>query len=127
MKVLVSNTSQLMVFNRFCFNKEIRELLFCEPLKERCTGEDISSTVNDFFNKNNVLWKLSASVTTDGAAALTGIKKGFWGKVTEPTLNVKCIHCIIHRQAVAAKKWDQECTKFYRMSSLWLISPQESL
>lgn len=62
MKVLVSNTSQLMVFNRFCFNKEIRELLFCEPLKERCTGEDISSTVNDFFNKNNVLWGKTAQM-----------------------------------------------------------------
>ena len=48
----VSDVSQLMVFVRCCFNNEIhKELLFCEPLKERCTREDIFSTVNDFFNK----------------------------------------------------------------------------
>lgn len=108
----VSNMSQLMVFARFCFNNEIHEeLLFCEPLKERCTGEDIFSTVNDFFNKNNVLWKNCVSVTTDGAAALTGIKKGFRGKVTEIAPHVKFIHCIIHRQAIAAKKLEPEVHK----------------
>uniref|UniRef100_K7GJS8 DUF4371 domain-containing protein n=1 Tax=Pelodiscus sinensis TaxID=13735 RepID=K7GJS8_PELSI len=100
----VSNVSQLMVFARLCFNNEMHEeLLFCVPLKERCTGEDIVSIVNNFFNKNNVLWKNCVSVTTDGAAALTGVKKGFQGKVTEST--TREIHSlIIHRQAIAAKK-----------------------
>ncbi|KAG6934017.1 zinc finger BED-type containing 5 [Chelydra serpentina] len=104
--------SHLMVFARFCFNNEIhKELLFCEPLKERCTREDIFATVNDFFSKHNVLWKNCASITTDGAAALTGIKKGFRGKVTEIAPHVKFIHCIIHRQAIAAKKMEPEVHK----------------
>ncbi|CAM5151165.1 unnamed protein product [Natator depressus] len=95
--------SQLMVFARFCFSNEVHEeLLFCEPLKERCTRKDIFSTVNDFFNKNNVLWKNCVSVTTDGAAALTGIKKA---------PHVKFIHSIIHRQAIAAKKLEPEVHK----------------
>ncbi|CAM5073328.1 unnamed protein product [Natator depressus] len=103
---------QLLIFARFCFNIEIHEeLLFCEPLKERCTGEDIFSTVNDFFNKNNVLWKNCVSVTTDGMAALTGIKKGFRDKVTEIAPHVKFIHCIIHRQATAVKKLEPEVHK----------------
>ncbi|CAM5136722.1 unnamed protein product [Natator depressus] len=101
----VSNMSQLMV------NLLDSKLLFCEPLKERCTGEDIFSTVNDFFNKNNVLWKNCVSVTSDGAAALTGIKKGFRGKVTEIAPHVKFIHRIIHRQAIAAKKLEPEVHK----------------
>ena len=72
----VSNMAQLMVFARSCFKNEIhKELLFCEPLKERCTGEDIFSTVNDFFNNKNVSWKNCARVTTDGEATWTGIKK----------------------------------------------------
>lgn len=72
----VSDVSQLMVFVRCCFNNEIhKELLFCELLKERCTREDVFSTVNDFFNKKNVSWKNCARVTTDGEATWTGIKK----------------------------------------------------
>ncbi|CAM5121921.1 unnamed protein product [Eretmochelys imbricata] len=95
--------SQLMVFARFCFNNEVHEkLLFCEPLKERCTRKYIFSTVNDFFNKNNVLWKNCVSVTTNGAATLTGIKKA---------PHVKFIHCTMHRQAIAAKKLEPEVHK----------------
>lgn len=79
----VSNVSQFMVFAGFCFNNEIDKVLFCEPLKEKCTGEDTFSTVSDFFNKSNILWKNRVSVTTNGVAALTGIKNVFQGKVTE--------------------------------------------
>lgn len=105
----VANLSQLMVFIRYCFNNELHEeLLFCEPLKERCTGEDIFSTVNHFFVTNNILWENCLSVTSDGAAALTGTKKGFKGKVTEIAPHVKFVHCIIHRQAIAAKKLEPE-------------------
>lgn len=61
---------------------------------KRCTGGDVFSTVSDFFNKTNVLWKNCADVTTDGAAALTRIKKGFQGKITEIAPHQKLIHCI---------------------------------
>uniref|UniRef100_K7F2Y8 DUF4371 domain-containing protein n=1 Tax=Pelodiscus sinensis TaxID=13735 RepID=K7F2Y8_PELSI len=108
----VSNMSQFMVFARFGFNNEIHEdLIFCVPLKDRCTREDIFSTVNDFFKKNNLLWKNCVSVTIDGTAAFTEVKKGFWDKVTEIALHVKFIHCIIPRQAIAAKKLEPEVHK----------------
>lgn len=56
--------SQLMAFDRFYFNIEVHEELgLCEPLKERRTGEDIFSMLNDFFNKNNVLWKTKQNKT----------------------------------------------------------------
>lgn len=42
--------AQLIVFIKYIFNNESREeLLFCEQLKKRCTGEDTLSIVNDFF------------------------------------------------------------------------------
>ncbi|CAM4541743.1 unnamed protein product [Lepidochelys olivacea] len=100
----VSNMSQLMVFARF-------QTTFLRATKGKMYGEDIFSTVNDFFNKNNVLWKNCVSVTSDGVAALTGIKKGFRGKVTEIAPHVKFIHRIIHRQAIAAKKLEPEVHK----------------
>ena len=62
--------------------------------------------------KNNALWKNCVSVTTDGTAALTGIKKkGFRGKVTEIAPRMKLIHCLIHRQAIAAKMLEPEVHK----------------
>lgn len=49
-------------------------------------------------------------VTTDGAAALTGIRKGFWCTFTETVLHTKFIHCMVQRQAIAAKKWEPDYT-----------------
>lgn len=66
------------------------------------------STVNNFFVTNNILWENCVCVTSDGAAALTGSKKGFKAKVIEIAPHTKFVHCIIHRQAIAAKKLEPE-------------------
>ena len=84
--------------------KYMKNYFFCGPFKESCAREDIFSKRNGFFNENNVLWKNWASVTTDGAATLNGIKKRFQGKATDIAPHVKLLHCITHRQAIAAKK-----------------------
>lgn len=52
----VSDMSQLMVFPGLCFKNETdKEVLFCEPLKEKHTAEDTFLAVNDFFNMSKVL------------------------------------------------------------------------
>lgn len=76
--------------------KNPQKYFFCESLKEICTRGDIFSTVNDFLNRSNVLWKNYVSVTTDGLAALTGIKKGFQGKVTEVDCTTHEIRSLCH-------------------------------
>lgn len=112
MKVKMFNISQLMVFAGFCFNNEIHdELHFSEPLKERCIGENIFSTIHVFFNKNNALWRKCSSTTTDGVASLTSIKKGFRGKVTEIAAYVKFIRCSIRKHTMAAKMLEPEVHK----------------
>lgn len=105
----VANMAQLLVFIRYFLNEELHEeLLFCHPLKEKCTGEEIFSEVNDFFHKNKLSWDNCISFTTDGAAALMGSKKGLKGRVMEIAPHVKFIHCIIHRQAIATKKLEPQ-------------------
>lgn len=84
--------------------KQIKNYFFCEPLKQKCTGENTFLTVNDFFNKSNILWKNCVSVTANGGAALTGIKNIFQGKVTELASHGKFLRCVSHRQALAAKR-----------------------
>lgn len=101
----ISDMSQLIVFVKCFFNNEIhKDLLFCELLKQRCTREDIFSTVNDFFNKKTVSWKKCACVTTDGEASWTGIKKKVHGLSSVQPM--KFIHYIIRRQAFAGKRLD---------------------
>jgi hypothetical protein len=51
--------------------------MFCLPLSERCTGNDIFKAVNDCFTAEDISWANCVGICTDGAAALTGQKKGF--------------------------------------------------
>lgn len=52
-----SNMSQFTVFARFCFNDEMHEeLLLHEPLKERCTREDIFLMVTTLIKKKKMFY-----------------------------------------------------------------------
>jgi len=44
------------------------------------------------------------AICTDGAAALTGSKKGFRAKVNKISPSILFTHCMIHKEALAAKK-----------------------
>ena len=48
--------------------------------------------------------KLLKSVTTDGAAAMTGSIKGVVKKIKERSPKCASIHCILHREGLVAKK-----------------------
>jgi hypothetical protein len=52
------------------------DLLFCQPLERRTTGEDIFVKLNKFFIANELSWNNCIGVCTYGAAAMTGKKKG---------------------------------------------------
>jgi hypothetical protein len=76
--------AQLLVFVRHCFEENIQEeLMFCLPLSERCTGSDIFKAVNDYFTAEDISWANCIGICTDGAAALTGHKKGFQAEVQQ--------------------------------------------
>jgi len=40
---------------------------------------------------------------TDGAKAMTDLKKGFAGQLKQRNLNISIIHCIIHQEALTGK------------------------
>jgi len=44
------------------------------------------------------------AICTDGAAVLTGSKKGLRAKINEISPNILFTHCMIHREVLAAKK-----------------------
>ncbi|CAH1102132.1 unnamed protein product [Psylliodes chrysocephalus] len=108
----VANVAQLLIFIRYRYENDICEdLLFCQGLKGRTTGEAIFNAVNTFFELHDIKWEYCVSVCTDGAAALTGSKTGFKAKVTEIAPHVGFVHCMIHREALAAKHLQPDVNK----------------
>ena len=69
----VQDTAQLLVFMRGINpHFELAEELLCvEPLKDTTTGQDLFNAVENCVERTGLVWNKIASVTTDGARALT--------------------------------------------------------
>jgi hypothetical protein len=70
----VANLAILLVFEIY-INEDTgiakEELLFCCPLKERTTGEDIFNLTNAYFADNEIDWSRCIGICTDGATSVT--------------------------------------------------------
>lgn len=104
----VSDTAQLIVFIRMLMNDftSKEELLCMISLKERTRGLDIFNS----FKERVTLMKLPlfklVSITTDGAAAMTGRNNGFIAlcRQDDDFPDFLSYHCIIHQQVLASKR-----------------------
>ncbi|XP_023226698.1 zinc finger BED domain-containing protein 5-like [Centruroides sculpturatus] len=100
----ISGHAQLLAYIRYIDGNVIAtNFFFCKQLPERATGEEIFRVTNEYVLKNELKWKDCVSVCTDGAAAMTGRVKGFVAQVREINSNIRCDHCLIHREAIVAK------------------------
>ncbi|KAK2721868.1 hypothetical protein QYM36_003994 [Artemia franciscana] len=96
----VSGEAQVIVFVRYQDCSDIREnILFCQNLQSRTTGEELFKVIDKFFVEGGILWDWCLSVCSDGAAALTEKNNGLmaWIRKKNPkTLNeaVKVINFI---------------------------------
>ncbi|XP_025194221.1 zinc finger BED domain-containing protein 5-like [Melanaphis sacchari] len=101
----IFNFSPLLVYVRYIYKEEILEdFLCCQSLNGRTTGNDIFMLFNTFFENNKISWSMCKAICTDGVEALTGSKKDFRVKVNKISPNILFTHCMIHREALAAKK-----------------------
>lgn len=85
------------------------ELLALCPMKDTCTGEDIFHECNAALQKANLNYTKLVSMTTDGAPAMLGTKKGLQGHTMDelsrqglPHDLIWC-HCIIHQENLCSK------------------------
>ncbi|XP_072392556.1 protein FAM200C-like [Diabrotica undecimpunctata] len=101
--------SQLIVFVGYIENERMKdELLIFTELETTTKTIDVMKPVSDFFEKHKLSWQKPIGVCTDSAPSMLGSCLGFVQLVREKNANVTKIHCVIHRQALAAKTLSNE-------------------
>lgn len=92
------------VDDTFCITEELLDL---RSLKRTTTGKDIFEAVSDSIDQAGLKWDKLCGITTDGAPAMTGERKGMaslvCAKVRESGGEAVKMHCIIHQEALCAK------------------------
>jgi hypothetical protein len=84
----VANLGIFLVFVRYINRDTKEELLFCRPLKERTTGEDIFNLTNAYFAENEIDWSRYTYMCTDGVTSMTGKHAEFVARTKEVATNV---------------------------------------
>lgn len=101
--------AHLICYIRFVDSEVMREeLLFCEPFIANTTGESIFEIIDTFFKDNNMSWSKCVGICTDGARAMSGKYTGLRGLIKKVAPEARWTHCIIHREALAAKGLNSE-------------------
>jgi len=101
----IGNDAQLMVFVRYLdTNDYMEQFLFCRPLSKNTTGEQVFKKVDSFFKEHRLDWSDCVSVCADGAPSMMGSKKGFMSFVKKENKNISVVHCLLHRENLAAKE-----------------------
>lgn len=101
----VSQCCQLLVFIRFLNdNKKFEEeLLFSQELETTSKGEDVMDLISQYLEKHGLMWQKLAGFCTDGAPAMLGSRSGLAALIKTKNPSAITTHCVIHRQALAAK------------------------
>lgn len=100
----IDSCAQLIAWFRFIKDdKLVDEPLLCKALESTTKGEDIFGLVESFYRDNNLDFKKLIGSTTDGAPAMLGKQSGFNALLKRVAPNVTTIHCMLHREALAAR------------------------
>lgn len=96
--------AHLICYIRFVDGEAMREeLLFCETFSADTTGESIFRMIDTFLKDNDMSWCKCVGICTDGARAMSGKYTGLRGLIKKVAPEARWTHCIIHREALAAK------------------------
>lgn len=96
------NFANLLVFVRYEKDQRLHDdLLFCQPLPEHTTGEEIFNIMDEFMQQNKLDWKRCVGISTDGENPMVGSKQGLVSRIQTIAPDAKSAHCCIHREAFA--------------------------
>ena len=103
----ITSQTQLIVYDRFPDTerkKVVDHYLLCLPVGVDTTASSIFAKVGNYFSDHEVIWSKCKAVSTDGARAMIGVHNGVVALIKQVAPEVVNIHCIIHREALIAKK-----------------------
>lgn len=106
----VADEAILIGFVRYVKESKITEDIFCFcSLPEHTTGEQMFNAIDEKMTKYELLWENVVGVCTDGAPAMVGSKRGLTTRIANVAgENYMSTHCVIHREALAAKDMSTE-------------------
>ena len=107
----ITSKAQLIVYVRFPSTERMKivdHYLFCLPIGIDTTALSLFSKLDNYFSENEVMWSKCKSVSTDGARAMVGVRNGVVALIRQVAQEVVSIHCILHREALVAKKLPSE-------------------
>lgn len=124
----VAQCSQLLVFVRYLGDQNTmkEELLISEVLETTTKATDVMKIVCDFFDKHGIEWTKLAGFCTDGAPAMLGSRSGLAALVKEKNPTTITMHCVIHRQALAAKTLPEDMSKTLKLAIVMINSVKRS-
>ena len=102
----VTNRAQLIGFIRFLDGEKediVEDFFFCEDVGVDTKGVTVANTVIGVFVRNNISILNCSQITTDGAAAMTGIRNGAVAIIKEQAPHCNSSHCDLHRENLASK------------------------
>lgn len=103
--------TQLLVFVRFDYHEEvIEEFLSCKPLTSNTTVELIFNKIGEYVLKIGIPWSKCIGLCRDGAKAKSGKLTGLAAKIKKVAPECRSTHCVIHREALAAKGMPENLT-----------------
>lgn len=109
----VSGDGQLLAFACYKDVSDIKEhILFFKRMPAKTTREEMFQVIDTFFKEHDLRWKSCSHICTDGAAAMTGSMRGLSGHVKKVNPDIKWMHCIIHRKALASKRLSPDISAF---------------
>ena len=107
----ISSKAQLIVYVRFPSIERMKIVdynLFCFSIGRETTALSVFSKLDNYFSQHEVMLSKCNSVSTDGARALVRVCSGVVALIKQITPEVVSIHCILHREALVAKKLANE-------------------
>ena len=103
----ITSKAQLIVYVRFPSTERMKivdHYLFCLPIGIDTTALSVFSKLDNYFSEHEVMWSKCKSVSTDCSRAMVGIRSGVVALIKQVAPEVVSIHCILHREALVAKK-----------------------
>ena len=117
----IGRRAQLLVFIRIPDNDSyniVDEYLCCLDLEVNTSAEQMFSKLNKFMTEKQIPWEKCCSLTTDGAAMMTGRFSGVGARVKAVSTNCILKHYIIHCEALAVKPLSSDKRRKTKLESV---------